>query len=94
MKSMGLALTIFALTGALAGLDLSGTHPVQKIASTVVQNDKAITAAVAAADSIDRQEKMADDEEDEGEDNLVKTLLITPRTLPAATDTVTALRYD
>ena len=94
MKSMGLALTIFALTGALAGLDLSGAHPVQKIASTVAQNDKAITAAVAAADSIDRQEKMADDEDDEGEDNLVKTLLITPRTLPAATDTVTALRYD
>ena len=94
MKSMGLALTIFALTGALAGLDLSGTHPVQKIASTVVQNDKAITAAVAAADGIDRQEKIADDDEDEGEDNLVKTLLITPRTLPAATDTVTALRYD
>ena len=98
MKSMRWAITIFALTGALAALNLSGANhalgwPLS--ARTSTQKTHASSALIASAASTDPTEKAADnDDEDAGDGELVKTFLVTPRQPPAANDLAPELRYD
>lgn len=97
MKSMGLALTIFALTGTLAALDLSGARQVPDApepAQMTTQKASASMASMASVASTDPNEKASDEDEDEGDGELVKTFLVTPRQLPGAHSSAAALRYD
>ena len=92
MKSMGLALTIFALTGTLAGLDLSGVHHVQSGAPVPTLNATAPSASMSPVASKAEQEKL--EEEEEGDGELVRTFLVTPRQVAPASGEAAALRYD
>lgn len=95
MKSLGLALTIFSLTGALAALDLSGAARTQLTDSDVAQTTQAVHAFRAATSTVttaDQEEAAADDEAD-GE--LITTFLVTPRSLaPVNGSLAPKLRYD
>ena len=95
MKSMGLALTIFVLTGTLAALDLSGAHRVQVSIPEVAQTGLptlASRAATSAVTNADQEEAEADDEADA---EIVNAFLVTPRSLaPVNSSPVAALRYD
>ena len=62
MKSIGLALTLFALTGTLLALDLSGVHQV-KVATTAT----APSLATAAGESNANQEKLETEADDEAD---------------------------
>ncbi len=96
MKSLGLALTLFSLTGALAALDLSGAHRVEHAAGPLSQSALAtpILGPVApAANASDPDEAAADD--DEADSEVINTFLVTPRLLtPANGSAATLLRYD
>ena len=90
MKSMGLALTIFALTGTLAALDLSGAHHVHATTQTVVRSANASSVTIASATGKTEEEEVGDDE---GDGELVNTFLVTPRQVRAVNNAA-ALRYD
>ena len=90
MKSMGLALTIFSLTGILAALDLSGAHQVQTTPQTVARNVNTSVVSVASPMAKTDEEK-ADDDEGDGE--VVNTFLVTPRQI-STVNNAAALRYD
>ena len=96
MKSLGLALTLFSLTGALAALDLSGAHRVEHAAAPLTQSALAtrILGPVAtAANDSDQDESTADD--DEADSEVINTFLVMPRSLTSANGSaVTPLRYD
>lgn len=99
MKSIGLALTIFALTGALAALDLCGANHMLQIPMTAATpNSNASSLSMASAASKDKQEALEEedeeDEADEGDGKLVNTFLVTPRPSPLASSTAVGLRYD
>ena len=96
MKSMGLALTIFALFGTLGELNLSGAYQVPDApepAQMTTQKAGASMASMASVASTDSNEKASDEDEDEGDGELVKTFLVTPKQLPAASSSAAALRY-
>ena len=88
MKSIGLALTLFALTGALVALDLSGVHQV-KVATTAT----APSLATAAGESNADQEKLETEADDEVDGKWVSTFLVTPHPTPAANGEASTLRY-
>ena len=91
MKSMGLAITIFALTGALAALDLSGVHAVQPTEQAAAKTASPVRQFSTAVVSKAEQQKLDDDD---GDGELVRTFLLTPKQLPATTTETGALRYD
>jgi hypothetical protein len=98
MKSLGLALTLFILTGALAALDLSGAHRVENANPAVGQPTLALrmtgTAATAAADT-DKEEAAADDDDDDTNSEIINAFLVTPRsTGTTPSSAATTLRYD
>ena len=88
MKSIGLALTLFALTGTLVALDLSGVHQV-KVATTAA----APAIATAAGESNADQEKLETEADDEVDGKWVSTFLVTPHPTPAANGEASTLRY-
>jgi hypothetical protein len=99
MKSIGLALTIFALIGTLAALDLCGANQVLHVPITAsTPNANASSLSLASAASKDKQEALEEDDEedeaDEGDGKLVNTFLVTPRPSPVASSTAVGLRYD
>ena len=88
MKSIGLALTLFALTGTLVALDLSGVHQV-KVATTAT----APSLATAAGESNANQEKLETEADDEVDGKWVSTFLVTSQATPAPSGEAPALRY-
>ncbi len=96
MKSLGLALTLFALTGALAALDMSGAHRVEHAIPTLAQSTLATRITDAAAPVVaesDQDEAAADD--DEADSEIINAFLVTPRSLAAVNSSAaTPLRYD
>ena len=88
MKSIGLALTLFALTGTLLALDLSGVHQV-KVATTAT----APSLATAAGESNANQEKLETEADDEADGKWVSTFLVTSQATPAPSEEAPALRY-
>lgn len=87
MKSIGLALTLFALTGTLVALDLSGVHQMQVTTAT------APSLARAAVESSADQEKLETEADDEGDGKWVSTFLVTSQPTPAPSGEVSTLRY-
>lgn len=98
MKSLGLALTMFLLTGTLVALDMSGMH--LAAASAEPAPSVAARGLAAASNKPDQgQAEAAKEEEDEDpEPELFNAFLITQRTTSAATASANAapatLRYD
>ena len=93
MKSIGLALTIFGLTGALAALDLSGAARAPLTSSEVAQTTKAVLASRAVASDVTNADQEAADDEADAE--IVRAFLVTPRSLvPKQVGPVDTLRYD
>ena len=88
MKSIGLALTLFSLTGTLVALDLSGVHQV-KVATTAT----APSLATAAGESNANQEKLETEADDEVDGKWVSTFLVTSQATPAPSGEAPALRY-
>ena len=99
MKSLGLGLVIFGLTGALAVLDMSGAHRV-----VTVNQEAALPAAKASAqrtimlsnpNSIAVANADADDADQEVNGVVIETFLVLPRVpLQAGKKSAVALRYD
>ena len=94
MKSLGLALTIFTLTGALAALDMSGVHRVQPTSEEAVplkpkpRAERALVSSTANAAA-------ADEDDDEADPVLVNAFLLMPRPTPqTGGNAVAELRYD
>ena len=95
MKSIGLASTIFALTVTLATLDLSGGHEAKPTWFATAQKANMSSSLTVATATKAAQDKLdGDDDADEGDGEVVRTFLVTPRQLPVATSKVTELRYD
>ena len=88
MKSIGLALTLFALTGTLVALDLSGVHQMQGTTKATAQ-----PLATAAGESNADQEKLETEADDEVDGKWVTTFLVTPHPTPAANGEASTLRY-
>ena len=88
MKSIGLALTLFSLTGTLVALDLSGVHQV-KVATTSTAQPLATAAGESTADP----EKLETEADDEVDGKWVSTFLVTSQPTPAPSGEATALRY-
>ena len=88
MKSIGLALTLFTLTGTLVALDLSGVHQVE-VATTATAPSLATVAVESNAD----QEKLEAEADDEGDGKWVSTFLVTPHPTPATRGEASTLRY-
>ena len=88
MKSIGLALTLFALTGTLVALDLSGVHQA-KVATTATAPSLATPAGESNAD----QEKLETESDDEVDGKWVTTFLVTPHPTAAANGEASTLRY-
>ena len=91
MKSLGLALTIFGLTGALAALDMSGAHRVeptkQEAALPAPKPTAQRTVMLANVDAADA--------DDEVNGVVIDTFLVLPRVLQqAGNKSAIALRYD
>ena len=82
MKSLGLALTIFSLTGALAALDMSGAHRVEAANQDAVQlkakagAQRAVTSLTGHADKVE-----ADSETNPA---VIDAFLVVPRLTPQA----------
>jgi hypothetical protein len=95
MKSIGLALTIFSLTGALAALDLSGAHRVRAATPAVAQIEPAAQlAGTVAADVFKADQQVVKTSVRMGPQRL-DTFLVTPRTAAPITGIpVATLRYD
>jgi hypothetical protein len=94
MKTMGLALSIFALTATLAALDFSGTHDVHITALAGAQHASGYSTSNTTAASMVKSEALDEDEEEETDGELVRTFLVTPKAVPAANGKAAALRYD
>lgn len=93
MKSLGLALTIFSLTAALAALDMSGAHHVGP-ASTPAAPLKANAPAYGAMTSATGTAASTEDDDD-ADPLVINAFLVLPRlTPPVATTPVTEVRYD
>ena len=92
MKSLGLALTIFSLTGALAALDMSGAHRVAKANPEAAQlQPRARAQAVESSNA----SAAATEAEDEADPVLINAFLVAPRLTPqAGSSAVAELRYD
>ena len=88
MKSIGLALTLFALTGTLVALDLSGVHQVKVTTKATAQ-----PLATAAGESNANQEKLETEADDEADGKWVSTFLVTSQATPAPNGEAPALRY-
>ncbi len=93
MKSLGLALTIFTLTAALAALDISGAHRVRPISpgaaplSAKVPAHGAIMSAAGDA--------AATEEDDDADPVVINAFLVVPRLPPPVGATsVTEVSYD
>lgn len=94
MKSLGLTLTIFTLTGALAALDMSGMHRVQPTSEEAVQLkpkarvERALVSSTAHAAA-------ADEDDDEADPVVVNAFLLMPLPTPQMVGTAVAEpRYD
>ena len=94
MKSLGLALTIFTLTGALAALDMSGVHRVQPTREEAVQLKpkarvgRALVSSTATAAAVD-------EDDDEADPVVINAFLLMPRPTPQMGGKAAAeLRYD
>ncbi len=98
MKSLGLALTLFVLTGAFAALDLSGAHRLQNAKPALLLPTPTPTSRISGATSpvvadSDLTEAAADD--DEADSEIINAFLVTPRTLASVNSSAaTPLRYD
>lgn len=93
MKSLGLALTIFTLTGALAALDMSGAHRVQAANEKAVQLTPTAPAQRVVVSAIRNAAAVEDD--DEADPVLINAFLVMPRVTPQARgNAVAELRYD
>ncbi len=101
MKSLGLAVTLFTLTGALVALDLSGVSGAHRAEYGITTLARAApdarfhdTAALAVSES-GQDEDAADDDGDEADAKIVDAFLVTPLDLaPVTSGAVAALRYD
>ena len=93
MKSLGLALTIFSLTGALAALDMSGAHRVATTSSQVAQPSPTPRVKhVAVASNANLNSVDADDE---ATGVIIDAFLVLPRATPqVAGKAAVELRYD
>ena len=93
MKSMGLALTIFTLTGMLVALDLSGASGMQgsTVAVTSARSHSDAASGVASVPNNLFQEE-AEGDEDEIDPGFRHAFLVTPT--PATTGASPPLRYD
>ena len=94
MKSLGLALTIFTLTGTLAALDMSGMHHVQPTSEEAVQlkpkprAERALVSSTANAAA-------ADEDDDEADPVVINAFLLMPRPTPQmGGNAVAERRYD
>lgn len=93
MKSLGLALTIFSLTGALAVLDMSSAHRLDAANQNVVQPKAKVGAQRAVISLTGRAEKVEADSE--ANPAVIDAFLVVPRLTPqAGSNTPTELRYD
>ena len=98
MKSLGLALTIVTLTGALVAVNLSGAHRVS--AGAVAAPAVAAGGRAATSNRLDQAhaDVTTEDGDDESEPDLVNAFLVTPRApnaiRAAANATPATLRYD
>ena len=93
MKSLGLAVTIFTLTGALAALDISGAHRVEAANQNAVQPTAKAGAQRSAVSFTGRAEKVEADSE--ANPAVIDAFLVLPRlTRQAGSNTLTELRYD
>ena len=93
MKSLGLALTIFTLTGALAALDMSGAHRVQATTEKTVQLKPQASAQRTVVSAIGNAAEAEDD--DEADPVVINAFLVMPRPTPQmGGNRVTELRYD
>ena len=94
MKSLGLALTIFTLTGALAALDMSGVHRVQPTSEVAVPLKPKAPAARALV-SLTASAAAADEDDDEADAVVINAFLLMPRPTPQlGANAVAELRYD
>ena len=101
MKSLGLAATLFTLTGALVALDLSGAAGALRAGNWIATLARPTsdarfngTTALAVTES-GQDEAAADEDGDEADAKVVDAFLVTPLVLaPANSSAVTALRYD
>lgn len=93
MKSLGLALTIFSLTGALAALDMSGAHRVATASSPATQpgpTPRMKHVAVASNANLNLV-----DADDEATGVIIDAFLVLPRATPQVASKIAAeLRYD
>ena len=93
MKSLGLAVTIFTLTGALAALDMSGAHRVEAANQNAVQPTAKAGARRAAVSFTGRAEKVEADSE--ANPAVIDAFLLMPRLTPQTrSNTLAELRYD
>lgn len=93
MKSLGLALTIFTLTGALAALDLSGAHRVKAANQDAVQPKEKVGAQRAVVSFTGRAEKVEANRE--ANPAVIDAFLVMPRLTPqTCSNTLAELRYD
>ena len=95
MKSMKLLVIMFALTAVCAALDLSGAHNARSALAASAHNAEvppALTAAIAGKAMPDNLD--GEDDADEGDGELVRTFLVTPRQTSAANSKATELQYD
>lgn len=93
MKSLGLALTIFTLTAALAALDMSGAHRVEAANQDAAQPKAKVGAQRAVMSLIGSAKKVEADSE--ANPALIDAFLVLPRqTAQAGGSTLTELRYD
>ncbi len=93
MKSMGLALTIFTITGVLVALDLSDASDARHTWINVARERTQSDAARAAATAPDTLIQQQADDEDEVDPGFRHAFLVTP-TPNAPVRGVPALRYD
>ena len=93
MKSLGLALTIFSLTGALAALDMSGAHRVAAANQDAVQPKAKAGAQRSLMSLSGRAEKV--EANSEAIPAVIDAFLVVPRLTPqTGSNILTELRYD
>lgn len=95
MKSIGLAIIISALTAVGAALDLSAAHTARSAPTASAHNAEVAPALTAAIANKAVQVNLdGEDDDDEGDGELVRTFLVTPRQASAANSKATELQYD
>ena len=93
MKSWGLALTIFSLTGALAVLDMSGAHRVESANPAATRGDPKTRAPRVAVSTMAPSNAVEADHEVSGE--VINAFLVMPRLTPQTLGKIVVeLRYD